>query len=253
MHDIAPRRIAVDVDVFTISETPPPRQTVAGVDEVILVSVTDSEAALDEFPSEQAGRSAADVALGAEATNLDDLFIAEHTWAEPVDVAIAENIPPVALAVFDVALATTQLDTLAKPSLAPVAADIVTPRADIVTRRTDIVTPRTDIVTPRTDIVTPRTTSRRYVPGRRSVIGGAVAATLLVATAVTLERVGNPLSYSGNAIANAEPTAPRPEPTATPIEPTAPPLEATIRTWPEPLATAPIADAVGPLGGDPAR
>ena len=284
MHDIAPRRIAVGVDVFTISETTSPRQTVAGADEVILVSVTDSQAALDEFPSEQAGHpeaAAADVPFGAEATNLDDLFVAEHMWDEPVDVAIAELIPPVPLAVVDVALETTKVDALAKPSPPPVAADIVTPPIDIaivtpppaivtpptdivtrptdivppptaiVTRRTDTFTPRADTVAPRTDVVTPRTTSRRYVPGRRSVIGGAVAATLLVATAVTLERNGNPLFYAGTASASAEPAAPRLEPAAPPIEPAAPPLDATMRTSPEPLATAPTADAVGPLGGDP--
>ena len=52
MHDIAPARLATDDDVWTSDGVVLPWQPSTATDEVILVSVTGSDTALEEFPSE---------------------------------------------------------------------------------------------------------------------------------------------------------------------------------------------------------
>ena len=211
MHDSAPTRIAT-ADVWTAHDGVPPWQSETSGDAVVLVSVTESEAALDEFlsehdefPSEADDRfdasSAGAMEFASEGGNLDDLFTAEQPATTvgivaPVARAAAPELPK-------------EWDAVIVPRRLPEASLRVEPSSAIAVAAPQGISS-----------VRPPQTYRR-------AIGVGAAAALVVVSAMTIDPSWVSRSYSE---------------TATP-EPTAPPLDAARPTVTEPAATLPSPDA----------
>src|SRR5687767_4518959 len=144
MHDIAPARLATDSDVWTSDGIVLPWQPPTATDEVILVSVTGSDTALEEFPSEleafpseqdefspesEAFPSEREERLHAppanrvefpfEDSNLEDFFAAESTPTLATDLTPAVAAEPTSTDLF--AVEPTPVVAVVVPAIARAA------------------------------------------------------------------------------------------------------------------------------------
>ena len=221
MHDIAPARLATDDDVWTSDGVVLPWRPSTATDEVILVSVTGSDTALeefpselDEFPSERDGRLHASPADGVDfaSEDADGAIICVRT-----DVSFAPETPSIAQAASHRSVSSPSRSPrpIGRQRL-PGSPRRINPKYPVApSAPRDHETSVDHVERPHRDhwreVRTQRTFSSRRPRSYRRVIGAGVAAALLVVTAMTVDWARASLFYSdtGDCDAGAAGTATR--------------------------------------------